>query len=443
MGRNWLLGGALGAELALLASASWFGDFAVPWNARIFVGLMLAAGICFLAGMAILERSAAGETTGPGFWLEPRRVAGFWIVAVALRLAMLGTAPGDDMWRYLWEGRVQLAGHNPYVLSPSAPELTALRDANWQKINHPGSAAIYPPAAELALAGIARVSSDSLLWFKATFITADLLTLLLLVRMTGSYLQTAWYAWNPAVIYAFAGGGHYDSLMLLAMTASLYLLTRAASDAGQPPRWGPAWLSAACLGIAIALKLVPIFLAPVWLCALGRRSVVLVAAAAIPLLLSLPYGGPVTVLQPLRAFADVTRFHDLIWWLVEAITIPNPYGRNWPFTVALVIALVIATVRFRHDWKRCALWLLGLTLVLSPVLHPWYASWILPLACWQRAHAWTVLSLSALSAFLLWESTSLWTAWEPNLLTRLMVLLPPLAAWGLQSRLARRHSPQP
>jgi hypothetical protein len=60
-------------------------------------------------------------------------------------------------------------------------------------------------------------------------------------------------------------------------------------------------------------------------------------------------------------------------------------------------------------------------------------TWILPLACWRQQHAWTVLSLSVLSAFLLWDSTPVWGAWQPNLLTRSFVILPPLG-WLIFSK---------
>jgi hypothetical protein len=135
----------------------------------------------------------------------------------------------------------------------------------------------------------------------------------------------------------------------------------------------------------------------------------------------------------LLVFAEVTRFNDLVWGFIEAVTIANPFGRNWPFTLLLLITVAVIVWRFRGDWQRSALWVLGAALILSPVLHPWYATWIVPLAVWRGRNEWTVLSLSALGAFLLWETTELWSAWHPNLFTRALVALPPLAALGFQS----------
>jgi hypothetical protein len=107
----------------------------------------------------------------------------------------------------------------------------------------------------------------------------------------------------------------------------------------------------------------------------------------------------------------------------------KPWQRNWPFTLLLGIAICAVTWRFRDDWPRSAYWTLGLALLLSPVLHPWYATWILPLACWRGGAGWIVLAISVLAALLLWETTALWTAWQPNLVTRALVIVPPLIAW--------------
>ena len=231
---------------------------------------------------------------------------------------------------------------------------------------------------------------------------------------------------------AFAGAAHYDSLMLLALTAALVALDRATPvpvAAASSPRGPFAVISALALGIAIAIKVVPIFLLPVWAFALGRRAWLLILTLAIPVAFTLPFGGPAVVLPPVQAFADVTRFNELLVWIF-----PNPWQRNWPVTTLLCLTVAALAWHFRSDWRRGALWCFGATLILSPVLHPWYVTWILPLAVWRQQHAWTVLSLSALAALLLWDTTAFWTAWQPNPLTRALVILPPLAALFIHSR---------
>ena len=432
---------ALVGEFACLLWALDAGDLSIPGHPAQLVGALLGAGVCFLVALRFFLNVRA-----------PGRAVLFWFVAIALRVVLLPMEPGDDMWRYLWEGRIQTEGFNPYMDSPASPRLTTLRDNDWSKINHPESAAIYPPATELVFIGLASLlpvaaqKMASAIVFKLLFVLADLATVGLLLSLIGGadrHRTAAWYAWNPAAAYACAGAGHFDSLMLFPLTAAVLALHRTTTANETHPAWSWALVSTACLGLAIAFKLIPVFLLPVWFFALRRRAVALLLAFAIPAALTLPYGGPFIVMKPLLAFADVTRFNDLVWGWIETVTIANPTGRNWPFTLILAIAVGRIAWKLRADWRRSALWVLGAALILSPVLHPWYAVWILPLAVWRGQTAWTILSLSALSALLLWETTPLWTAWQPNLLTRSMVVLPPLAAWFIQSQIANRQSPIP
>jgi len=432
---------ALLGELACLLGALPAGDLSLPGHPARLVGALLGAGACFFVAIHFFPKEHA-----------PRSAALFWIGALAVRAVLLPMTPGDDFWRYLWEGRIQQHGFNPYIESPDSPQLARLRDGGWEKINHPDSAAIYPPATELTFAALARVvpataaPRASVLLFKSVFVLADLATIALLLRLIGGagrYRAAACYAWNPAVAYAFAGAGHFDSLMLLTLTFAVWALHRATSADPARPAWPWALASATGLGLAIAFKLIPVFLLPVWLFALRRRAAALVVSVALPAALTLGYGGPGPVLKPLLAFTEITRFNDLVWGWIEALTVRNPYGRNWPFTLALVLAVLGIAWKFRADWRRSALWVLGAALLLSPVLHPWYVTWILPLAVWRGQTAWTVLSLSALAALLLWETTPLWTAWQPNFLTRSLVVLPPLAAWLVQSHITNRESKIP
>ena len=118
------------------------------------------------------------------------------------------------------------------------------------------------------------------------------------------------------------------------------------------------------LPYAIAFKLIPIFLIPVWMFALGGRSVVLGITAAIPALLAVPFGGVAAVLGSLRSFADVTCFNDLVWWFLELVTVQNPTQRNWPFTLVLIAVTLVLAWRLRSDWPRAIGWATPLSTIM-------------------------------------------------------------------------------
>ena len=138
-------------------------------------------------------------------------------------------------------------------------------------------------------------------------------------------------------------------------------------------------------------NLFPSFFCPVCVFALGRRAMVLLLSLGIPALLSLPYGFPrVPIWKSLGQFVYVARVNDMFWWLVEETFWPNPHQKNYHYNVIIMIAVAIVSMFFIRQWKRGMLWAMGTALILSPVLHPWYCTWILPFAAWRRNDAWQV-----------------------------------------------------
>jgi hypothetical protein len=73
-------------------------------------------------------------------------------------------------------------------------------------------------------------------------------------------------------------------------------------------------------------------------------------------------------------------------------------------------------------------WVLGVALILSPVLHPWYCTWILPFAAWRRAQPWHVLSVTLFAYFLFWNERLFALPWRSELWLRGIIMLPPIAA---------------
>ncbi|MCL2931523.1 MAG: hypothetical protein MGG11_04275 [Trichodesmium sp. MAG_R03] len=133
----------------------------------------------------------------------------FWIITILARLILIPMEAGDDIWRYLWEGYIQNLGFSPYEFPPNAIELIPYRTEWWSLINHPDTSAIYPPLSQLGFRVLAAIK-PSVLIFKLAFILADLGICWLLSKKF-RLEKTVIYAWNPLIIYSFAGGGHYDS----------------------------------------------------------------------------------------------------------------------------------------------------------------------------------------------------------------------------------------
>ena len=103
-----------------------------------------------------------------------------------MRLALLFVEPylSTDIYRYIWDGRVQAAGINPYRYVPKAPELAQLRDAAiFPLINRASYApTIYPPVAQAIFLAITRLG-ESVLVMKLGLLACEAATVAALLAL--------------------------------------------------------------------------------------------------------------------------------------------------------------------------------------------------------------------------------------------------------------------
>jgi alpha-1,6-mannosyltransferase len=338
------------------------------------VGLLVLSAAVYFAAVRLVLRYAWPRTTT---WL----VLG---VAMALR-ALLLTAPpilSTDIYRYVWDGRVQAAGINPYRYIPADPALAALRDSNIYPLISRADYArtIYPPVAELLFAAAGRVSHSVtgmrlfMLGFEAIGIIC-MLRLLALAGLPGERILI--YAWNPLAFWSFANDGHVDAIVVGLL--GLALLLRARHKDG--------WAGAALAG-AVLTKLFPLVVAPAflrggrfWRPALAGLVVIgcgyaLYAGAGRHVLGFLPSYGP-------EEGIDSGQGIWLLAGLTQVVPLPAAAPAVYAAGIALIfLGLVIVILRqraFENDVRLLCrdTGLLAATAMaaISPHYH-WYFAWL-------------------------------------------------------------------
>ena len=185
------------------------------------------------------------------------------IFAALFRLWPLTAEPrlSDDIYRYVWDGRVQAAGVNPYRHIPAEEPLAGLRDeAIYPKINRRDYApTIYPPLAQMIFFATTR-ASESVTWMKLTMVAFEAVAVWAVVWLLASWglprQRVVLFAWHPLAVWEIAGSGHLDALMICFVC--LALVARRRNREG---------LTGALLACAALTKFYPVVLAP----ALYRR----------------------------------------------------------------------------------------------------------------------------------------------------------------------------
>jgi len=343
-----------------------------------------------------------------------------WILvgAALFRLVTVFAEPtlSDDLYRYVWDGRVQAAGNHPYVHAPADDALEALRDDDWTRVNHPELRTIYPPAAQMLFAALAFLGAGTT-GFKLFFALADLAVVAalgLLLRRTGLPAdRLVLYAWNPLAVIETAGSGHVEPVgVALVVLCAAWLAAKRSN------------LAALVLGLAVHVKLLPIILVPG---AVRRfRNPALLVLVAVLVGLALPYAltGPAmgsglfdyaerwernatlyTGVHEALEFADTgntlkptvgamrERFGgtDEFWGRVYAHIWPREIAR---IVVGLAAVCWVVGLSFRRGLTAPREIFLGLAgvLLLSPTLHPWYVLWVLPFAAAYASVPWLLFA---------------------------------------------------
>lgn len=394
--------------------------------AAVLVALHLAAVGSMLTGafrptIALVLAESVPYAAAVGLVLAGARLplAAILLVALAMRLALLPFPPAHstDVYRYVWEGRIQAAGFSPYLHVPADPVLAPLRDAAiWPNINRADYApTIYPPVAQIFFLLVTRVS-ETVTAMKLALVACEGVAAFALVRLLDRIGQprerVVILAWSPLAAWEFAGNGHVDALMI-ALVALALLASRAGRDA----------LAGAVLAGAVLTKFLPLALVP----ALWRRWDwrAPAAFAAVAALAYAPYawsaGARVIGFAANYAGEEGLRDGAGFWFLELARTVT---GIVWPtlLYVGLVAALAaglglaagFGDARAPRPRLGYALALAALALLAITPQYPWYLTLLLPLLCLVPSPSllWPLLWLP-MSAYLLDWDYSRAVPWIP------------------------------
>lgn len=330
------------------------------------------------------------------------------VIVIGLGLAFLWhflflvKPPGtdDDIHRYLWDGRIQRLGYNPYIAIPSDPALAALHTAETRTLNHPDLASPYPPGAELFFRAVTAIH-ESVFALKITFVLCDFAIVIILLDVLRRSRQGAhWvlaYAWNPLLAIEVAGNGHIDIVGVLLLLVSLAALGR---------RWR--MLAAIAFGLSVAVKLLPIVLLPLYWKRVRIRDGVL--AAVVAALLYLPFLNHGRLpLGSLGTYVQSFRFNDPVFAVLERVASPQIV-----VAIAAMIGFLFAIWLRRKpaaSFSEALAWPMAASLLCVPVVYPWYLLWLLPFLRSASTAPLVIWTVSIIPTYYVWHLRRLGLPW--------------------------------
>jgi alpha-1,6-mannosyltransferase len=369
----WLLVLAgLGLE-ALFVGLWKLGD----WNSNIplFLIIFFAAFLLYLVVWKWMQ--------GVSFEAIPHLTAIVIGFAALFRLTVFWCEPSlsEDIYRYILDGRVQIAGINPYRYAPEAPELSPFRDAYYERINHKNFRTPYPPFAETVFHLLAKLPGG-LITFKSCFLVFDFLLIgviyaLLKIENLPPYLILV-YAWHPLPVLEFAGSGHMDVIAISLFLASYLLLQRKQMSG-----------SGALMAASILTKYVPIISLPWMLSKVGGKFILLLGIVSLAVVAQY-YSPDLVLLNGIFAFYQKWWFNDSLFSILYRLLGGAEAARLVGGAVALSGALYCLVKRY--SIFRSFIVVYGIILIFSPVVHPWYVCWMIPFLVFHKSLPWLFFS---------------------------------------------------
>jgi len=320
------------------------------------------------------------------------------ICGLLFRLAFLCSWPNlsQDFYRFIWDGRLLLAGINPYRYTPD--ELITMAHPVLSQLNglYEGMGALsaghysnYPPLHQLLFAMAVFLGGKGitgpLLVFRCINLLADLGILIigrkLLIKLNLSPHLIFWYFLNPLVIIELSGNVHFEGVMCFFFIWALYLTFFS--------RW---YWAAIVYALSVVTKLVPLIFLPLFFSYYGfgksMRFYALTLLASLAFILPFLAPGAIDHYgETLGLWFSNFEFNAGIYNLIKEAgrlfhirpwELIKNYGKVFPvFTLGILIVFTL----FRRNQRPkvflgSMMWVLAMYYLLSPTVHPWY---ILPL----------------------------------------------------------------
>jgi alpha-1,6-mannosyltransferase len=335
--------------------------FVPPIVLFVIVSLASSALFCVIAWKVCSDEEDYSRT-----WLAAIVIAG-----IVFRILVVWHAPvgSDDIYRYIWDGKVQLAGIDPYRYEPSNPALQSLRSPLVPvKINFPAMKTIYPPLAEWIFAAVYACVGESVAGFKIAFLVVEFLSVLLLMRLLRElkrprkYLSL--YMLCPLPILQFAVDGHCDVLIFPFLLGMLLFWRR-----------GNKIASYCMLGLSAIAKVYPFIFLPAFLVREQKKFRIL--AVIIPVFIFLFAYAPSMLVksfpfESLKIFSLNWAANGFLFELFYTILHNNQQAH---FAMAVVFAGWLVFVLFRKMTYPEMIYELTLGFfIFSSTVHPWYVT---------------------------------------------------------------------
>lgn len=346
---------------------------------------------------------------------NPKNINIVILSAIIFRLILLPGVPvhENDIYRYIWDGKVALTGINPYKyppihasIKPASEEVEADYETlkslrvedpkSYWRISFKDVPTIYPPLAQAIFAFAALIAPGSMLFMKFMFTLFDIgvifLLYIILKRLKQNPLYVVIYAWNPLVLKEFANSGHYDALAIFCVMLAVYMLIREKY-----------LFSGIAVGLGALTKFYPLIFIPFFLVKKQYRALFVSIFVFVMGYIVFFTWGEMNCLSLFSGLKTYTQewvnngfIYSFISFLVSSVS-ENSIVLSKIICGIIYIILWVYILANTRPLSEKMFHAVIILFLLSPVGFPWYYCWVIPFLCIYRS--WSLIILSYLLIF--------------------------------------------
>jgi len=315
---------------------------------------------------------------------------------ILFRFCLIFSIPSlsDDFYRFVWDGRIQQLGFNPFDFTPaqiikqhSDPLLARI----FPYLNSPDYYSVYPQVCQIIFKFASAIGGESLnntiIVLKSAIFISEMGTIFILKRLLSARINNTSlqliYILNPLVIIELSGNIHFEALMIFFMLLAVWLIDhqRYISSAG-------------ALSLAIQAKLLPLIFIPLLFKQKGLKRTIKYAIACLifTIIMSMVLLDSTARIshftESLRLYYGKFEFNGSFYILFRFIgqwfLDYNPIALLSKILIVLALSGMFWIYLRKFELLNGMFWLLTIYLAFSAVVHPWYLTPLVALSALTR-----------------------------------------------------------
>ncbi|MFT7149175.1 MAG: alpha-1,6-mannosyltransferase [Nonlabens sp.] len=354
--------------------------------ARENTWLLLSLYTLLFASVVVIIRNTSTEEVDLGY---------YW--GVLLRVLLIASLPklSDDVYRFIWDGRLLLNFEDPYKYLPAhhlGQGLTGITQGLYDQLNSPDYFTVYPPLNQVIFFISTLFSPGSIAWsvviLRVIMIVFELGNISLIRKLLRHYkLPQAYgliYVLNPLVLFEVTGNLHFEGIMVYFLLMAIWQYEQ-----------GKLHKSAIFFGLSVATKFLPLIFLPLLLRKIGFKKTMIYglivgATLSVTFLPLINTAHIWAIKDSIELYFQKFEFNGSIYYLARWYGFETA-GHNiiaksgkWMMYATMATIFLYSLISKKKDWPRQMVWVWTLYLLFATTVHPWYIIPLLAVAVFSK-----------------------------------------------------------